>query len=274
MYKLSFVAVALLATTVGVAEAQSLTVSYQDNLITVRCNNAALGEVFEEISQATGLELFLEDGVKAKRLTADIRGEPLYHAMERLLAGVGVNYAMMLDQDDWQRVAKIFIGEGGEPVASSQPASPVTTRRLPPRRGAPAADEAFADPYDETLDEPEEDFTDNGAPPGETDEAEDTDADDGTVEPDQPEDAGQSILPPPPSWSRSTVTPGLSPSSGSSTPQSQQPKTTSPSRPARPPAYYPFTDQFGRPIPVPQASDQTTGNDPDQQDQQEQDSTQ
>ena len=235
---------AVLAIATAGAEAQSLSVSYRDNLITIRCDNAALGQVFEQIKSATGMELFLEEPIKNKRLTADIESQPVSLAVERLLAGVGVNYAMMYDQEDWRQVAKLFIGEGGGPVASNQPAAGVSSRRAT-RRAQPIEDnydesEEFEDEYEEE-DPFEDDFVDDE---GDFDEMEGFD--EGLEE----EPAGQDYLPPPPNFPRSSFTPGLE----SSPFGTQQPETDSPSRPGRPerpPAYYPFTDQFGRPIPVP-----------------------
>ena len=237
-------ALAILAIATAVAEAQSLSVSYRNNLITIRCDNAALGQVFEQIKSATGMELFLEEPIKSKRLTADIEAQPLNLAVERLLAGVGVNYAMMYDQEDWRQVAKLFIGAGGGPVASRQPAPGVSSGRAT-RRAQPIEDnydesEEFEDGYEEE-DPFEEDFVDDE---GDFDETEDFD--EGLDE----EPAGGGYLPPPPDFPRSSFTPGLE----SSPFGTQQPEADSPSRPgrpARPPAYYPFTDQFGRPIPVP-----------------------
>ena len=267
MYKLGLFVAALLVFA-GVADAQSLSVSYHQNLITVRCNNVALVEVFEEIGSATGLVLFLEDPVKGKRLTADIEAQPLHRAVERLLAGVGVNYAMMFDQADWQRVAKIFIGEGGGAVASSQSSPEVGSRRAPVRGAAPAVDEAYQEePYDEAYPaEPEEEFetAEEEIDPDETGEV------DESIEAEQPE--GQDYLPPPPSFPRSSFTPGLE-SSPFGTATTEQPSTGTPSRPGRatrPPAYYPFTDQFGRPIPVPGNPNQPPEQDPQEQQEEEQ----
>jgi hypothetical protein len=163
MYKLASALVVFLAIATGSAQAQSLSISYRGNLLTIRCENAALGQVFEQIQSATGMELFLEDPVKSRRITADIDSQPLNLAVERLLAGVGVNYAMMYDPEDWQQVAKLFIGEGGGPLASSQPAAAGSARR--PVRAEPIEDnydptEEFEDGYaeEEVL---EEDFTED-----------------------------------------------------------------------------------------------------------------
>ena len=244
MYKLACCVVAVLAIATGGAEAQSLSVSYQDNRITIRCDNAPLGQVFEQIRSATGLELFLEDPVKSKRLTADIESQPLGLAVERLLAGVGVNYAMMYDQEDWQQVAKLFIGEGGGSVASNQPAARVSSRRAT-RRAQPIEDnydesEEYEDGYAE--DELDEDYLDDESDFDETGEF-----DEGFAE----EPAGRNYLPPPPNFPRSSYTPGLESSPFGTTQQSETDSSSRSGRTSRPPAYYPFTDQFGRPIPVP-----------------------
>jgi len=255
---------AILASTAPNAHSQSTSVSYHGGLITIRCSNATLEQVFEQIKSETGLELFLEDPVKSKRLTADIEAQPVNQALERLLAGAGVNYAMMFDREDWQRVDKIFIGEGGGAVASSQPGQNPQNRRsarTPRRRPEPVEDD-----YD---DEPEEDLED----PDDFDQMEDAEGDFQDEAPAPAADPG--YLPPPPAFPRSSVTPGLESSpfgvqpgnSGAEQSQPAQPGSASPSRPA-PPAYYPFTDQFGRPIPVP--TDPNANQQQEDQQQQEQ----
>ena len=255
MYKLASRLAVIFAMTwaigAGSAQAQSLSISYRGTLLTIRCQNASLEQVFEQIKSETGMELILEDPVKSKRITADIDSQPLHLAVERLLAGIGVNYAMMYDREDWQQVAKLFIGEGGGPLASSQPAAAGNARR-PVRRAQPIEDnydptEEFEDGFgeEETL---EDDFAEDESGYDESEAAEDPD--DGVID----EPAGQDFVPPPPAFPRSRFTPGLETSPFGTNQQQPAGGTNTPSRsraPARPPAYYPFTDQFGRPIPVP-----------------------
>ncbi len=227
----------LVSLTAPNAHSQSTSVSYQGGLITIRCNGATLEQVFEQIKSETGLELFLEDPVKSKRLTADIEAQPVNQTLERLLAGVGVNYAMLYDSEDWQRVDKIFVGEGGDAVASNQPAPSRRNARRARRRPVPAEpleDDFEDDPddFDDTDEDAEEDFQNEPPAPA----------------------ADPGYLPPPPAFPRSSSTPGLESSpfgaqTGGTTPQ-QQSGSPSTGRPA-PPAYYPFSEQFGRPIPVP-----------------------
>ncbi len=231
----------LVSLTAPNAHSQTTSVSFQGGLITIRCSDATLEQVFEQIRSETGLELFLEDPVKSKRLTADIEAQPVNQALERLLAGVGVNYAMLYDSEDWQRVDKIFVGEGGDAVASNQPAPNRRNTRRARRRPVPVepVEEDFEDDpedmddFDDTSDDAEGDFQNEAPAPA----------------------ANPGYLPPPPAFPRSSSTPGLESSpfgaqTGGNTPQQQSGSGSPPTRPT-PPAYYPFTDQFGRPIPVP-----------------------
>ncbi|MGH9461321.1 MAG: hypothetical protein ACRD1X_08885 [Vicinamibacteria bacterium] len=251
MYKLASLLVVFLAIATGSAQAQSLSISYQGNLLTIRCENASLGQVFEQIQSATGMELFLEDPVKSRRITADIDAQPLNLAVERLLAGVGVNYAMMYDPEDWQQVAKLFVGEGGGPLASSQPATGRAVRRAEPIEDNYDPTAEFEDEYvEEEVPEEEVPAADES---GFIDEAGAAEAEENFTESVEDKPASQDYLPPPPSFPRSRFTPGLESSPFGANEQPAE-ETTSPSRtrpPTRPPAYYPFTDQFGRPIPVP-----------------------
>jgi hypothetical protein len=221
----------------AIVSGAGLEVTFENDLLTVRCVETPLARVFEQIKSATGMELILEDEVKTKRLTAEIVSQPAHSAIERLLEGAGVNYAMSFDVQNWQRVSMVFIGTGGAPVASSKPAAQprATSRRRPVRRSSPAEDPD--QDYVEDLD----DFEDEELP-GEMQ----NDMIEG--QPDQPIGPGPGT--PPPSYPRSRFTPGLESSPfGQTTPQ--VPPATEPT-PNQPPAYYPFLDPFGRPIPVPQ----------------------
>ncbi len=221
------------------------TVTYENDLLTVICTDAPLSQVFEQISKLTGMELILEDSVKSKRLTASLENQPTALTIERLLEGKNVNYAVSLDLRNWQRVAKIFIGSGGGPVAQAQPAqsSRRPNRERPSRRPAPDPD---------NMDEPQ-DFIEGQ--PGENDPG-------AVSEPAPAPTPDTSIVPPAQSFPRSRFTPGLESSPfGPNTQagrrsrinrQTSQPPTAG--RP--PPANFPFLDPFGRPIPVPPGTTQ------------------
>jgi hypothetical protein len=258
---LALSAVSILAT----AEVASATtaVTYKDGLVTIRCKDMPLGQVFDQLKAASGLQVILDGAVRSVRLTAEIDSQPLNFALERLLEGTGVNYAMFLDRGDWQRVAKIYIGSAGAGSAAARGGSPASVSTpMTPRRSTvtrPAADEMeenFEEPEEPDLSEPE---------PATSEESIVEPQDEGDVDaapPGSSPNPAPNYLPPPPSFPRSSFTPGLDAQNpfGSTQPATApQPKnpsgagtgagtTTAPGNP--PPAYLPFFDAFGRPIPV------------------------
>lgn len=223
---------------VAVTSAQTVTASYERGLLSISCNNAPLASVFGKLEAIAGVELILEDAVKNKRLTTNLVDVPLAMAVQRLLEGNGVNYAVMMDPRDWGRVNKIFVGAGGGGPARSA---------APPRR-APVNEAEPVDDYDDfdNLDDMDEDFD------GMTDDL----VDDPNAEFDAgapPQDFAPpgsspvpSYLPPQQSYPRSNFTPGL-PGQAVPSPNQPQPNDTQPP----PPATMPFMDALGRPIPVP-----------------------
>ncbi len=229
----------LLATLVllsGQAFGQSVSAvsaSYEGGLVSISCRNAPLESVFEKLEEVAGVELILEDAVKNKRLTANLVNVPLAMAVQRLLEGNGVNYAVMMDPRDWGRVDKVFVGAGGGGPARSAP---------PPRR-------PLVDPAPDPVDDGYDDFDDMN-------ETNDEDFGDMDDDPNAPADFAPpgsspvpSYLPPQQSFPRSNFTPGLpgpvAPGAAPGATQ-QQPNETPP-----PPAIMPFMDALGRPIPVP-----------------------
>jgi hypothetical protein len=230
-------------------------VSYVSGLVTIRCNNAPLANIFERIEAESGIELSLEDEVKSKKLSANLESLPLSMAISRLLEGVGVNYIVMMDPYDWARVDKIFVGAGGGgPARASAPA-----------RGPVMPEEPVEEAYEEEV--PPESFEEGveGMSPDAMDPnmPDMNDPQDPMQNPDEfmGEDPGAfqppgsspipEFIPPAQSFPRSRFTPGL--------PQNQpQPGAAQPGQEGMgtPPAAFPFTDPFGRPIPIPPGMNQ------------------
>jgi hypothetical protein len=240
--------------------AQPVEVTHLNGLVSIQCKDAPLSNVFERIEEATGIELTLEDEVKSKRLTANLVDLPVSMAVSRLLEGVGVNYIVMMDPYDWGRVDKIVVGAGGGGPARA--AGPV---RGPAVQEEPVEEEEFDDLPPEAFEEGLEamdpgDAADSGLevpgdemPADEFGGAEDPGAFGGPPGSSPVPD----FLPPAQSFPRSNFTPGLP--SGNQRTQSgvAQPQPTEEPDPANiPPATLPFTDPFGRPIPVPPGTNQ------------------
>lgn len=246
----------VLAATVVEVQAANATVTYKDGLVTIHCKDTPLSQVFDQLKAASGLQVILDGAVRSVRLTAEIDSQPLNFALERLLEGTGVNYAMFLDRGNWQRVAKIYIGSAGGSVARGGSSTPASTP-TPPRRG-PVARPADVD---EGVDEDEPDGGEPESPtPADTSGEADESADENAEPPGASPAPAPNYLPPPPAFPRSSFTPGLDsnpfgssqPATGG-TPPSNPPgsagsESTGPGNP--PPAYFPFFDAFGRPIPV------------------------
>jgi len=112
--------------------ADGVEISYANGLLTVRCAHARLATVLERIGSATGTEVVLDDSVKGTLLTADVEAQPVSVALERVLEGLGVTYAMSLSLDG-RRVSRMYIGTGGGHwPAASLPAPPsLATSAIP-----------------------------------------------------------------------------------------------------------------------------------------------
>ncbi len=239
------------------AQASGASVIYENGLVSIRCKDTPLSQVFDQLKAAAGLSVILDGAVKSVRLTAEIEAQPLNFALERLLEGAGVNYAMFLDRGNWQKVAKIYIGSAGTSGGSvARGSSPVPVTRPSPLRRGPAARPTDAE--DEEPDEPEVAEPETAAPADNTNSDPNGDAETGDQTAEPPGASPSAVpnyLPPPQSFPRSGFTPGIEQNPFGSTPQpstggssTQQPSTSQPSNP--PPAYFPFFDAFGRPIPV------------------------
>lgn len=239
------------------AAAQSVDVFYENGLVTISSQNAPLSSVFEAIGAEAGVELILEDAVKNKLITANLEEVPLAMAVQRLLEGGGVNYAVMMDPRDWGRVNKIFVGAGGGgPARSAAP-----PMRRPPVSPPEPVDEGYddyQDDYQDDMDLMQDEMMD------EEFEDPDMNMDDPTMQDEM--DPGQfpappgsspvpSYLPPQQTFPRSTFTPGLP--NQNPQPQPQGPTQQPPqSETEPPPATMPFMDALGRPIPVPPGMNQ------------------
>jgi len=241
--------------------AQTVDVTYQNGLVSIQCAEAALSSVFERIEQAAGIELMLDDEVKSKRLSANLVDLPVSMAVSRLLEGVGVNYIVMMDPYNWGRVDKIFVGGGGGGPARA--AGPVRGPAAPEEPQEEAFEEAPPESFEEGMDmgdavDPGIEAPEDMQNPDEFGAAEDPEAFAPPGSSPLPD-----FLPPAQSFPRSNFTPGLPQrgnqrtqggQSGQRGVQGQQPQGQDPAN--VPPATMPFTDPFGRPIPVPPGMNQ------------------
>jgi hypothetical protein len=223
----------LAASAGGAAAGDALDITYAGGLLTVRCADAGLADVLEQIRSATGMTLVLDDAVKSAVVTVDIEAQPVQAALERLLEGRGVSYAMSLSPDG-KKVAQMFVGSGTEARSASaagnpsRPGAPAPAAHRAPEPPAPAAPHL---PLPAIGSDDEEDI--------------DTEADD----------------PSPFAAMAAEGVPGL-PTAPAPAPAVPAGANARPATQGTPPVpitfpgssqpYYPVLDPFGRPIPMPQ----------------------
>jgi len=150
---------------------EGVDVTYAGGLLTVRCADAELAEVLEQIGTATGMSLVLDEAVKSTSLTADIEAQPVQLALERLLEGRGVTYAMSLSADG-QKVAQMYVGTDAEARNAASagaprlraPAVPVpAAHRTPEPAGLPAFHAPAPAPVPDEDDDADADLGDDAS---------------------------------------------------------------------------------------------------------------
>jgi hypothetical protein len=227
----------LLAGAAAARAGEPVDLTYAGGLLTIRCVEAQLADVLEQVGSATGMALVLDDAVKDTPLTADIEAQPVHLALERLLEGQGVSYAMSLSPDG-KKVAQMYVGtESGAKTSSSTTAG----RPRPPVLGVPGVRRP-APPAPPVAP------ISVGVP-------EDDDEMDGDLGDDASPLAG--LAPEPtPGLPSSTASPaGASAAAGrAGTAGTPVVPVTFGGTGGSGPAYYPVLDPFGRPIPIPQAT--------------------
>ena len=125
----------------GLSSANDLTVDYTDGLLSIRCEAVPLETVFERIAERTGMEMLLDDAIATQPLTADVDAMPPKDAIETLLDGAHLNYALVLEPGNRSRVLRMYVG--GAAGGALVPFSPKTESE------APARDPLAPDPSDD-----------------------------------------------------------------------------------------------------------------------------
>lgn len=108
---------------------QNLQVQIEGGRFSIQCQSAPLEEVLREIAAESPMELWLDEGLSGKRVSASIEGATLKEALEEVFEEAkDVNYVLAFDPSNPERVTKIYAGGGGggrlgrEPtVAASDP---------------------------------------------------------------------------------------------------------------------------------------------------------
>src|SRR5919108_6191208 len=104
---------ALLLAAPAVAD-DDIDLGYDEGLLSIRCVDARLATLLDEIRTATGMELIVADATPTVRVTTELQAQPVSVVIQRLLEGTGLDYVIVLDPSDGRRVAKMYLeSEGG-----------------------------------------------------------------------------------------------------------------------------------------------------------------
>ncbi len=124
------------------AHAQTPRVRKERGRFWIQCQSASLDEMVRELAALSPMELWLEEGLSGKRVTASIEGATLKQALEELFEeATDVNYVFTFDPANPERVTKIYAGGGGgrlgrEPtVASAEEEEPPEVQEDPQAEG-------------------------------------------------------------------------------------------------------------------------------------------
>jgi type II secretory pathway component GspD/PulD (secretin) len=80
----------------------------------IQCQSAPLEEILREIADLSPMELWLDEELSQKRVTATVERATLRQALEEIFEQVaGVNYVLAFDPTNPEKVTKIYAGAGG-----------------------------------------------------------------------------------------------------------------------------------------------------------------
>ncbi|HJS73685.1 MAG TPA: hypothetical protein VJ921_05315 [Vicinamibacteria bacterium] len=116
----------LVATLAG---AQTPRVRHEGGRFWIQCESASLEEILREIADLSPMELWIEEGLSEKRVTAKVERATMKQALEEIFEKArGVNYVLSFDRTNPEKVSKIYAGSGGEGRLAREPST------TPPRR--------------------------------------------------------------------------------------------------------------------------------------------
>jgi type II secretory pathway component GspD/PulD (secretin) len=130
------------------ARAQEVSVRSERGRFWIDCQSAPLEEVLRKVAADSPMELWLDEGLSEKRVSARVDGATLKQVLEEVFEKVkDVNYVLTFDASNPERVTKIH-GGAWRPVASPGAASNRKSLenspfRADPKRFAPEAQEAL-----------------------------------------------------------------------------------------------------------------------------------
>jgi hypothetical protein len=119
----SIPAAAILALVSMVAGA-SERVRAENGRLWIECRDASLSEVLREIAAVVPMEVWLDEGegVEDERVSVSLAGATMKAAIEKIFEKSRLNYAVVFDPADGERIVKVYVGTGAGRLAT--PAEP------------------------------------------------------------------------------------------------------------------------------------------------------
>jgi hypothetical protein len=124
------------------------------NLVDIDADAIPLADVLDDLAQQTGMEVVYEGAPPRQRVTLTLRGRSPAEAVQDVLEGQGLNYALIADPTGTRVQMLMIAGTAGTGTSSgsTSPAPAQRARRpvLPPPAASP---EGFDSEYDEVYEE-------------------------------------------------------------------------------------------------------------------------
>jgi hypothetical protein len=124
------------------------------NLVDIDADSVPLADVLDDLAGQTGMEIVYEGSPPRQRVSLTLRGRSPAEAVQDVLEGQGLNYALIADPTG-TRVQTLMIagaaGTGTSAGSSAPPAGPRARRPiLPPPAASPEGmDTEYEEPYEE-----------------------------------------------------------------------------------------------------------------------------
>jgi hypothetical protein len=143
----------LLATgLLGPVAGAEVVVRVTDERVDVDATAAPLAEVLDRLARQTGMEIVYEGAPPRQRITLALQGRSPAEAVQGILEGQGLNYALVADPTGTRVQTLLLAGPVGKGTTTPGPArTPPRIRRpvMPPGAGPDFVDPGFEDMEDE-----------------------------------------------------------------------------------------------------------------------------
>jgi hypothetical protein len=124
------------------------------NLVDIDADAVPLADVLENLAGQTGMEIVYEGPPPRQRVSLTLRGRSPAEAVQDVLEGQGLNYALIADPTGTRVQTLMIAGAAGTGTSAGSSAAPAARPRprrpiLPPPAASPDANSEFDEVYEE-----------------------------------------------------------------------------------------------------------------------------